>query len=196
MKTLPLFPLGTVLFPAGRLPLRVFEPRYVDMVRDCLKNSGQFGVVWIREGSEVVKGTETMPKLSPIGCFARIVDWDALPDGRLGVTIEGTGKFRLLSTEQEANYLIVATVEPLPEEPSLPLPERARDLLVLMEQLMRHPLIEKMKLQPDAEDGGRLVNQLAQLLPIPEANKFTLLAETDPLLRMDQLLTLLEELDA
>src|SRR5687767_11709920 len=108
---LPLFPLGTVLFPQGRLPLRVFEPRYVDLVRDCLRHTKPFGVVWIREGSEVVGPTDTMPKLAQIGSLAQIVDWDALPDGRLGMTIEGGGKFRLLSTEQKPNYLIVAEVE-------------------------------------------------------------------------------------
>jgi len=194
MMTLPLFPLGTVLFPHGRLPLRVFEPRYLDLVRDCLKRDGQFGVVWIREGSEVVKGAETMPRLAQIGSFVRIVDWDALPDGRLGVTIEGVAKFRLLSTEQQPNFLIMGTVEPLPEEEPLPLPERARDLQVLMEQLMRHPLIGRLKLQPETEDGGRLANQLAQLLPIPEANKFALLTETDPEVRVDQLLALLDQI--
>ena len=195
MTTLPLFPLGTVLFPQGRLPLRVFEPRYLDLVRDCLRQDGRFGVVWIREGSEVVQGTQTMPRLAQIGTFARIVDWDALPDGRLGVTIEGVAKFRLLSTEQQPNFLVVATVEPLPEEEPLPLPERARDLVALMEQLIRHPLIARLKLSPEQEDGGRLANQLAQLLPIPEAGKFGLLAETDPLVRLDRLLSLLRELD-
>jgi uncharacterized protein len=191
---LPLFPLGTVLFPQGRLPLRVFEPRYVDLVRDCLRHTKPFGVVWIREGSEVVGPADTMPKLAQIGSLAQIVDWDALPDGRLGMTIEGGGKFRLLSTEQKPNYLIVAEVELLPEEPQLPLPERARDLVPLLQQLMRHPLIERLQLQPEQRDGGRLANQLAQLLPIPEAGKFTLLTEADPLLRLDRLLQLLEQL--
>lgn len=195
MIELPLFPLGTVLFPAGRLSLRVFEPRYLDLVRDCLKRDGRFGVVWIREGSEIVRGTEIMPKLSQVGSFARIVDWDAMPDGRLGVTIEGVAKFRLLSTEQQPNFLIVGSVEPLSEETPAPLPERGRDLVVLLEQLARHPMVERLRLQPETRDSGRLANQLAQLLPIPEAEKFTLLTETDPLLRLDQLLGLLKRLD-
>jgi Lon protease-like protein len=191
---LPLFPLGTVLFPHGRLPLRVFEPRYVDLVRDCLKRDAGFGVVWIREGREVVSGGDTMPRLAQIGTVARIVDWDGLPDGHLGVTIEGGTKFRLLASEQRANFLVVAEVELLPGEPELALPERAHHLPGLMLQLMQHPLIARLQLRPELEDGGRLANQLAQLLPIPEAEKFALLAEMDPRLRLDRLTLLLEQL--
>ena len=192
---LPLFPLGTVLFPGGRVPLQVFEPRYVDLVRTSLKNNSEFGVVWIREGSEVVVDKQApMPRLAQLGSFARIVDWDALPGGRLGVTIEGSGKFRLLSTQQQQDYLVLANVEPLPPDSALPLPERATDLLVLLRQLVEHPLIARLKLEPEVHDGGRLANQLAQLLPISEANKFELLAELDPLQRLDRLLLILEQL--
>ncbi len=191
---IPLFPLGTVLFPQGRLPLRVFEPRYLDLVRDCLKHNSPFGVVWIRSGSEVAGPSQLMPKLAQIGAFAHIVDWDQLDDGQLGLTVEGGAKFRLVSTEQRPNFLIVATVEALPAESALPLPERAKELIALLEQLMQHPLIARLKLEPSVDDGGQLANQLAQLLPIPEASKFILLTEADPLLRLDRLLQLLEQL--
>jgi Lon protease-like protein len=192
---LPLFPLGSVLFPGGRVPLQVFEPRYVDLVRASLKNNSEFGVVWIREGSEVVIDKQApMPRLAQIGTFARIVDWDALPGGRLGVTIEGSGKFRLLATEQQTDYLVLADVEPLPCEAALPLPERATDLLALLRQLIEHPLIARLKLEPELADVGRLANQVAQLLPIQEANKFELLAELEPLQRLDRLLLILEQL--
>jgi Lon protease-like protein len=194
---LPLFPLSAVLFPGGRMALRVFEPRYVDLVRDSLKHNAPFGIVRIREGREVVQpGAEPMPRLTPIGTFARIVDWDAAANGMLGIIVAGEGKFRLLSTEQQSNFLIVAEVEPLPDEAPLPLPERANDLLPLMQQLLEHPAISQLQIQPQMEDGGLLANQLAQLLPIPEAEKFTLLAQTDPLQRLDQLLQKLSELDA
>jgi Lon protease-like protein len=192
---LPLFPLGAVLFPGGRVPLQVFEPRYVDLVRRSMRNDSEFGVVWIREGSEVVLNRQDpMPRLAQVGSFARIVDWDALPGGRLGVTIEGRGKFRLLSAEQQPDFLVVAKVQPLPAEPDLSLPERANDLLVLLRQLIEHPLIARLKLEPELRDAGRLTNQLAQLLPIAEAEKFNLLAELDPLTRLDRLLLVLEQL--
>ena len=195
MIELPLFPLRTVLFPYGRIPLRIFEPRYVDLVRDCLKQEGEFGVVWIREGSEaVVDADNALPKLAQIGCTARIVDWDALANGRLGITIEGRAKFRVLATQQRANFLIVADIEMLPEEEALAVPEHANDLTELLRQLIAHPLVDRLKLEPQTADAGRMTNQIAQLLPIPEANKFALLIETDPLRRLDRLLLILDQL--
>lgn len=193
---LPLFPLGAVLFPGARMPLRVFEPRYLDLVRDSLKQDAPFGIIRIREGNEVVQpGADSMPRLAQIGTFARIVDWDATANGLLSIIVEGEGKFRLLGTEQQSNYLVVADVEPLPAETFLPLPERAQDLLPLMQQLLAHPAIACLQMQPQMDDGGLLANQLAQLLPISEVEKFTLLAESDPLQRLDQLLLKLAELD-
>jgi uncharacterized protein len=193
MKSLPLFPLGAVLLPGGRMPLRVFEPRYVDLVRDCLKQSSEFGVVWIREGREVVSAPESaMPKLAQLGTTARIVDWDSLPGGMLGVTIEGEQKFRLLSTTQQTNFLVVGEIEPLAPEPEIALPERAADLVQLLQQLVLHPAIASLNLPLDTLDSGRLTHIVAQLLPIPEAKKFSLLAELDPLQRLDQLLALLD----
>jgi Lon protease-like protein len=193
---LPLFPLGAVLFPGARMALRVFEPRYVDLVRDSLRQNAPFGIVRIREGREVVlPGADPMPRLMPIGAFARIVDWDAMPNGMLGIVVEGEGRFRLLGAEQQPNFLIVGDVEPLPAEAALPLPERAQSLLPLMQQLLEHPAIRRLQMQPQVDDGGLLANQLAQLLPIPETEKFTLLAETDPLVRLDRLLQKLEEID-
>ena len=77
MTELPLFPLGAVLLPHGRMALRIFEPRYVSLVSDSLKRNAPFGVIWIREGRDiVVPGGETMPKLAPIGTTATIVDWN------------------------------------------------------------------------------------------------------------------------
>lgn len=194
MTQLPLFPLGAVLLPGGRMPLRVFEPRYVDLVRDCLKHGAEFGVIWIREGSEVVSAPESaMPKLAQLGTAARIVDWDALPGGLLGVTIEGTRKFRLLSTVQQANFLVVGDIELLAPEIAVAVPEQAADLRLILQQLVLHPEIAALNLALDDLDAGRLAHLVAQLLPIPQANKFALLSEADPLRRLDQLQSLLEQ---
>lgn len=194
MTQLPLFPLGAVLLPGGRMPLRVFEPRYVDLIGACLKQGTEFGVIWIREGSEVVSApVSPMPKLAQLGTSARIVDWDSLPGGLLGVTIEGTQKFRLLSTSQQANFLVVGDIELLPPEAPVALPEHAADLRQLLQQLMLHPAIAGLNLVVDDLDAGRLTHLVAQLLPIPQALKFALLAEADPLRRLDQLLALLDQ---
>jgi Lon protease-like protein len=193
MTQLPLFPLGAVLLPGGRMPLRVFEPRYVDLIGDCMKQGTEFGVIWIREGSEVVSAPESaMPRLAQLGTAARIVDWDSLPGGLLGVTIEGTRKFRLLSTTQQANFLVVGEVDWLPVEPSVELPDYAVDLQQVLKQLLLHPQIAALNMAVDPLDTGLLTHLLAQLLPIPQAQKFGLLAESDPLRRLDQLLALLD----
>ncbi|WP_101757630.1 LON peptidase substrate-binding domain-containing protein [Oceanicoccus sp. KOV_DT_Chl] len=94
MATIPLFPLGSVLFPQGRMSLQIFEPRYLDLVSRCLKDDSGFGVVWLRQGREVHKPEQAVdPRFAQVGCYATIVDWDSLPNGLLGITIEGNKNF-------------------------------------------------------------------------------------------------------
>jgi len=195
MIQVPLFPLGAVLFPYGRMPLRIFEPRYLDLVRDSLKQQREFGVIWIREGREVIlPGEDAMPKLAPVGCLARVVDWDATDNGQLAITIEGTCKFRLLATEQQSNFLIVGDAELLAPETVVPLPERAQGLIALLRQLIAHPLVARLNVEPETQDATRLANQIAQLLPLPETEKFILLTELDPLRLLDRLLLILDQI--
>ena len=92
--TVPLFPLNTVLFPGGVLPLRIFEPRYLDMVSDCLKSDTGIGVVLIKDGAETGKAADTYDT----GTLSGISYWHKRPDGILGVTLKGDQRFRILST--------------------------------------------------------------------------------------------------
>ena len=94
-EALPLFPLSSVLLPCGRMPLQIIEQRYLDLVRESMKSASEFGVVWIRRGSEVAEQGRASPELGDYGTCARIVDWDQLPNGLLGVTIEGARRFEL-----------------------------------------------------------------------------------------------------
>ena len=110
--TLPLFPLNTVLFPGGPLPLRIFETRYIDMVKDCVKDDAPFGVLLIREGGETGAATT-----HTVGTLARITDWYQGSDGLLGVTAIGEQRFRVLSRVRRADGLNVGTVELLPDDP-------------------------------------------------------------------------------
>ena len=107
---LPLFPLNTVLFPGGPLELRIFEARYVDMVRRCLKEGSPFGVVLILAGAEAGAVTE----VADIGTSARLVDFDTLPDGLLGVTTVGERRFRVQRRWQQPDGLHLGEVEYLP----------------------------------------------------------------------------------
>ena len=119
----PLFPLNTVLFPGGPLPLRIFEPRYIDMVRDCVGNDAPFGVLLIRDGQEVGPATTY-----DVGTLARIADWYQGSDGLLGVTAVGEQRFRVVSSYREANGLNVGEIELLPDEDAMPIPDEYQDI--------------------------------------------------------------------
>ena len=96
---MPIFPLRTVLFPGGVLPLRIFEPRYVDMVRWCMREQANFGVVLLREGGEVIDGADALAadqELFAVGTEAEIVDFNQADNGLLGIVAQGRRKFSLL----------------------------------------------------------------------------------------------------
>lgn len=105
-RDFPLFPLSTVLFPGGRLPLQIFEPRYIDLVRDCLRTNQGFGLVGIREGREA--GSAARPW--HVGTLARIIDWDQGENGLLNILIQGEERFDILETRVGKGQLVVADV--------------------------------------------------------------------------------------
>ena len=129
---IPLFPLNTVLFPGGPLPLRIFETRYTDMVRRCMREQSAFGVVLIRAGAEVGEVANT----AEIGTTARIVDFYQLPDRLLGITCAGEKKFRVLARRRQPDGLNVGTVEWLPEEPKLEVPGEHAHLAALLRKVL------------------------------------------------------------
>ena len=195
MDTIALFPLSTVLLPGGRMRLQIFEPRYLDLVSRCLKGEQQgFGVVWLRQGKEVYKQeTDADNRLSQVGTMARIVDWDSLPNGLLGITIEGDKKFRLVSSFQQPDHLNMAEVEWVAAEPQIALPEQSDELTALLSQLLQHPHLARMELSAEVADVSTLSFLLTQLLPFPEETKFQLLAMSDPVARLQCVTELLDE---
>ncbi|HEY5628507.1 MAG TPA: LON peptidase substrate-binding domain-containing protein [Candidatus Limnocylindrales bacterium] len=115
---LPLFPLHTVLAPGIALPLHIFEERYRVMVRRCLDESAPFGIVLIREGSEVAlrNGEETELAIAGVGTFAEIREASKFADGRWNLLVVGTGRFSVLGVDADSEPYLVADVEPLPDE--------------------------------------------------------------------------------
>lgn len=197
MTNIPIFPLSSVLFPHARLPLQIFEPRYLDLVSHCLKTDTGFGVVWLRQGSELaIKKQGFDPRLAEMGTYAKIVDWDSLPNGHLGITIEGQEKFLIKASEQQVNQLHRADVEWLAPAPFIGLPDHVGDLTGLLQQLIEHPHVAGLNINPDIGDVDTLGCILAQLLPIDEAVKYTLLSAMDPLTRLEQLMDFLDEMGA
>jgi Lon protease-like protein len=179
---LPLFPLGTVLFPDGLLPLRIFEQRYLEMAKACLREGAPFGVCQIREGSEV--GAPATPE--PVGCLARIIQWDMPQLGLLQIVAQGGQRFRILERRLQADGLARATVELLPEEVDAPVPAQLAACRELLERIVAEHG-ERIFAQPPRMDSCAWVGaRLAEILPLPGTLKQQLL-EQDGLPRLEAL---------
>jgi Lon protease-like protein len=186
MSELPLFPLQTVLLPDGRLPLRVFETRYVDMVARCLRTTNRFGVVAIREGAEV--GTATT---YDYGTSAEIVDSDRQPGGMLGILAAGREPFRLLGVRREPDGLYVGDVQWLTAPARVPLPSAHEPLAALLKRLLE-PLPLYQDVPSRFDDAGWVGARLIELLPLALALKQSLLELADPERRLERLAAVLE----
>ncbi len=180
-QNLPLFPLGTVLFPGGILPLRVFEARYVDMLRACMKTGQPFGVCLIKEGREV--GAPAIPH--DVGCLASIVDFDMQQLGVLNITARGAGRFRVLDTRADPNGLVRANAALMADDPPEPVPvEFGFCALTLRAILPKLPV--GMVPEPHLlDDASWISNRLAEILPIQPLAKQRLMELPDALMRIE-----------
>jgi len=166
-KVIPLFPLGTVLFSGGRLPLRIFEPRYTGMISRCLREQTGFGVVLIREGTDARLGkSPAQPKIFNIGTYATIVDFNTLTNGMLGIITSGGQKFRIVDTYETDDHLLMGTVEFLPEERAQAPGAEHAALIEMLRDLMQHPLAQKLALDVDYHDARSISWRLSELLPL------------------------------
>jgi Lon protease-like protein len=176
-----LFPLGTVLFPGGRLELRVFEPRYLDMVARCLRGANRFGVVAIRHGSEV-GAADTYA----VGTLATIVDWGSSRDGVLAIVARGLEVFRCERTTRAADGLYVGQVRPVQRSAPAGVPSAYAALVALARNL---PTPASGALRADDPEG--LAYRLAESLPLAVSVKQSLLETDDALVRLERLQTAL-----
>ena len=183
MKTVPLFPLNTVLFPGGLLPLRIFETRYIDMVRECMRDGGGFVVVAIRQGTETASDAE----IFEIGTRAEIVDWEQRSDGLLGILSSGRERVRVLSYRRRSDGLLVAEVDPLEEWPPVELPVEYASLAGLLDRLLEQLGAPWSHLERSIGDAAWVAGRLAELLPLDLGIRQELLEEDDPLQRLERL---------
>ncbi len=180
---IPLFPLNSVLFPGGVLPLRVFEPRYMDMVSACMREQSGFGVCLILSGKEVGEAATTYD----VGSLARIIDWDQREDGMLGITAQGQQRFRILSSHVRPGQLLCAEVELLEEPAAVPIPARFAHAVPLLRDLIER-LGGLHAEQPASYDDACWVSgRLAELLPIGLPQRQYLLQLDDPVERLERL---------
>ncbi|TAN08521.1 MAG: peptidase S16 [Rhodanobacteraceae bacterium] len=181
---MPLFPLNTVLFPGGVLGLRIFEARYLDMVRECTRDDGRFGICLIMRGQEV--GEPALP--AAVGTLARIVDFDTLPDGVLGITVTGGTRFRVHRSRVRNNGLAVGEIRHWPDEARVEVPVEFSLLPAILERLAEQAGLSWRNGPRERYDDASWVGfRLAELLPLDDHERQGLLETTDPLERLAML---------
>lgn len=182
----PLFPLQSVLFPGGRLALKIFEARYLDLVGDCLRERRPFGVVMLKSGHEV-RHVDERVAFEPVGTLAELVDVDSDTPGILHVACRGGSRFRVHEHHQRADGLWLGRTEAIaddaPTVPGAALQATVRGLQEAIASLTAQgvvPFFEPHHL----DDAGWVANRWCELLPISQAAKYRLMELTDPSMRL------------
>jgi Lon protease-like protein len=180
--SIALFPLNIVLFPGGPLPLRIFETRYLDMVRSCMRGDQRFGVALIREGGEVGPA-ETFD----VGTMAKIIDFHQLSDGFLGLSCIGEQRFRIVSRSRQADGLNLAQIDWVAAEPPMAVPERHARLAELLKTVLPELGEVYAGIEMHLDDAAWVGHRLAEILPIAVTEKQFCLELADPIQRLDVL---------
>ena len=175
----PLFPLRTVLFPGGPLPLRIFESRYIDMISQCMKSDSPFGVLLIRDGQEAGPATT-----HDVGTLANITDWYQGSDGLLGVTALGGQRFRLLSGRQQSDGLNIGEIEAIPPEQAMALPDEYASLRKILEGVLDDLGRLYESLERRFDDAVWVTYRLVEILPLELEEKQQFLESSDTAARL------------
>jgi hypothetical protein len=191
LVSLPLFPLGAVLYPDGRLSLRVFEVRYLDMVRKCHTLGAPFGVVALTSGTEVRQAGAAPETLAPVGTLCHVEALASPQPGLLTIQCTGSQRFRTTRCERRINGLWIADVQLLPAPPATPLPDDLKPCALALERL----LTQLAARAPDTpgpvprpwhlDDCGWVANRWCELLPFPLQHKQLLLELDSPVVRLE-----------
>jgi Lon protease-like protein len=179
VRELPLFPLRAVLFPGGPLPLRIFEPRYLDMVSQCLREQSGFAVVLLGEGEEADDATS----FAATGTEARIVDFDRLEGGLLGISCVGRERVHVVEAWREPDGLNRGRVLDIAADPVVPVPPEQAWLAEVVLQVLPDA-VETYRHVEKRGDAAWVANRLAELLPLSLTDRQALLELADPLERL------------
>lgn len=188
---LPLFPLNSIIFPGGVLPLRIFEPRYLDMVKDCVRDQSEFVICLIKDGIE----TSSSAKFQQIGTACRIIDWETLPDGLLGITAQGVSRVKISSTESQSNQLLTGEVIYLKESDDESLPSKYDEwahLISVIIQELGKPFNEQNQNLESAQWVGA---RLTEYLPFELEQKQRILEMDHPIIRLEHLYDVLKDIE-
>ena len=191
LQSLPLFPLGTVLFPGGVLPLRIFEVRYLDMIAKCHKAGAPLGIVALTEGSEVQQPGQK-ESFRDIGTLATLEHVERPQPGLMHIRASGGQRFRILRRERLKNALWIADVEMLPQDTHVAVPKDLEGVAVALDRLLNSlreqgvapgelPVREPL----DLRDCGWLANRWCELMPLPLQIRQRLMELDNPLVRLE-----------
>ena len=193
----PLFPLPLVAFPGCRLPLQIFEPRYLDLVKLSLSTNRSFGVVTLSSSQP----KNDFPVFESIGTAVKIVDFNEQPNGLLGIVCEGAHKIYIRNASLADNDLVCADVEEMEDEPVLPVPPEFEDLVYVLDSLFKHPYVETLgypsrSIDEWFLDAANLGFYLSYLLPFSTEIRYRLLSLELPFERLILIQSLLDDMDS
>ena len=194
---IPLFPLNIVLFPGGRFDLQIFERRYIDLVSHCMRTGTGFGICLLKSGDET-NGNNLNQIVYNTGTYAKIVDWDQLESGLLGITVEGAVKFVAQDFWKEEDDVLHASVEfsdiESTEADVIPLGDEYTALSELLRNLEDHPLVAGRNLSIDYSDLRQLGWRLSELIPLGIDVRQELLELNDPVERLSKIEKLVSDM--
>ena len=198
---IPLFPLGTTLFPGGVIALKIFEARYLDMMKRCLRENSPFGVVSILDNKPIDSDASALANFSKIGTLAKLEEFDPIQPALYMTKSYGTQRFNILNIKQESDGLWMGQIELIDADPAIPLPKEHEKVAALLHEIISIIKSEDL-LGDDAfiipenlDDCGWVSNRLAELLPLPPAQKNHLLAQNNPRIRLDLISEIIEDND-
>ena len=175
----PIFPLRTILFPGSKLPLRIFEPRYLDMVSYCMRSNIEFGIVLSRKVPQ-----PGMLETYATGTLATIIDWNQGDDGLLGITTLGTNKFELLSMTKQEDGLNIGEIRILEKEEDFKSPSNFDNMVNLLEAILEDVDLYRER-DKFFESASWVGFRFAEILPLKIEDKQKCLEFDDPILRLN-----------
>ena len=175
----PIFPLQTILFPGSKLPLRIFEPRYLDMVSHCMRSNKEFGIVLSRKVPQ-----PGMLETYATGTLAKIIDWNQGDDGLLGITTLGTNKFELLSITKQEDELNVGEIKIIEKEEDFKAPPNFDNMISLLEAILEDINLYHER-EKYFESASWVSFRFAEILPLKTEDKQKCLEFDDPILRLN-----------
>tara|TARA_B100001121_G_scaffold75002_1_gene66544 strand:- start:4646 stop:5242 length:597 start_codon:yes stop_codon:yes gene_type:complete len=172
--TSPLFPLSINVLPGALLPLQIFEPRYIDMIKKCLGDAEGFSIVLTKDEPSLSR--EEATSIHDIGTYVEIVDFNQLDNGLLGITVKGKSKVNIFETWRQDDELLLGNIEIIDEEDNdLSNEPQYKDLWNMIEEIIRHPEIKKLNLEVDFNSSKSVCYILASILPLRSQEKQSIL---------------------